>query len=205
LSTPLNRERFFKPSLELTELLKNAAGGQYHERGEYVPFMMRALVLGVDPYGGRLETPSGEPEVAALTQEVRDEEGAMLVSYTVPTKPGPRNPKGSIKARILSGQHDEFVADDDLRVYWPLFPGAETPSPGELVYVVFEDADMTHGLWLARVPNNLPEDRVNHVLVSTQLNSARPKKGDLFGAKQEQETDVPPNGGSRRLTNLFVG
>lgn len=205
MSTPLNRERFFKPSFALTELLKNAAGGQHVLRGDYVPFMLRALVLGADPYGGRLETPTGEPEVSALTQEVVDEEGTVLVSYTVPVKCGPRNPKNSIKARIMTGAHDEFVADDELRVYWPLFPGSEMPSPGELVYVVFEDAEMTHGLWLARVPNNLSEDRLNHVLISTQLRSERPKKGDLFGAKQKAEDDVPPNSGSRRLTELFVG
>jgi len=60
-----------------------------------------------------------------------------------------------VKARVLTDGLDRLVADEDLRVFWPMFPQDQLAmpiSPGEHVYVVFEDEGFTHGLWISRVP-----------------------------------------------------
>lgn len=73
-------------------------------------FLYRAVVLKIDHKGGELEKE-------------------------------PPNPKGSIRARIISNNMDRaFKNDEDLLVYWPLFPYDLMPiKEGEHVFIVFED------------------------------------------------------------------
>lgn len=202
-----NNERFHRPSINLVELLKKNFSGAFVERGDYLPFMFRALCLAVDTEGGKLETPDGKPEGTGLNVEIRESGTTKpLASYSVSPTFGPRNPKDSIRARIISADHDRFVDDDSLRTYWPLFPGLATPSPGELVYVVFEDDSRTHGLWLGKVPSNLPNENANQILMGQQLRQAHDSKITLYPDTQTtgerdrtgQEIKQP-----NRLSNMF--
>lgn len=68
-------------------------------------------------------------------------------------EPAP-NPPGSIRARVITEARDKDTADEDLPVFWPLFPYDLMPvKPTEHVYVIFEDPDKKeHGLWISRIP-----------------------------------------------------
>ncbi len=57
----LYNEKFRRPNIAFTDLLKKGAGGAFRERGEYASFMFRALVIAMDVEGGKLETPDGTP------------------------------------------------------------------------------------------------------------------------------------------------
>ena len=177
-----SNEKFRRPIISFMDMLARGASGAYRERGEYSRFMFKALVVAMDTVGGKLETPDGRPEGGSLVQNVQYPNG-KTDQYTVANPQGlvnfgPRNPKNSVKARIISSGADDFVDDDDLRVYWPLFPGVDNPTAGEVVYVVFEDETLTHGLWLCRAPLNGELDTANQVLMpdepegKTSLNSS---------------------------------
>ena len=207
MSSFIFNEKNRRPTIGMAEVLKKGAGGLYRERDQYVPFMFRALVIAVDPFGGKLETPDGQPENGPLEQRVTDQTGRVLGSYTVDPTRGPRNPKNSVKARILSANMDQFVDDDSLRTYWPLFPGLSNPSAGELVYVAFEDEETLHGLWIAPVPTSDPNENANHVLMSQLLQDVASGNKKLFDLTQATTPD--PNDGlpvkqPHRLTNLYV-
>lgn len=64
------------------------------------------------------------------------------------------NPKNSIQAKIISSGRDRNTKDEDLGIFWPLFPYDIMPvKEGEHVYVVFEDNRYKDvGLWLTRIP-----------------------------------------------------
>ena len=51
---------------------------------------------------------------------------------------------------------DKFATDENLRVFWPFFPESiSVPiKPGEHVYVLFEDSQMDHGLWVSKIPGH---------------------------------------------------
>lgn len=73
------------------------------------------------------------------------------------------NPKGSIKAKIISNNYDLFTSEDNLKVFWPLFSHDLMPiKESEHVYVVFEDEKKTHGLWITRIPepNNVDDKNI---------------------------------------------
>lgn len=206
MSSPVFNEKFRRPTIGLVEVLKKGAGGLYRERGQYAPFMFRALVIAVDPFGGKLETPDGQAEDGKLDQRVTDQEGNVLGVYQVDPTRGPRNPKNSLRARILSSNMDQFVDDDSLRTYWPLFPGLSNPSVGELVYVVFEDEETLHGLWVAPVPTSDPNETANHVLMSQLLQdvaSGNKRLFDLTEASSPGPTGLPIRQ-PHRLTNLYI-
>lgn len=76
--------------------------------------------------------------------------GGVLEDDPVP------NPPGSIKARIISDAFDADTEDENLGVYWPLFPYDLMPvKETEHVYIIFEDPDTkTHGLWITRIPES---------------------------------------------------
>lgn len=78
--------------------------------------------------------------------EAVDTEGGMLENP-------PPNPPNSIRARIYSNGLDVNLPSSALSVFHPLFPGHLAPplSPGEHVYVIFEDASMSHGLWISPI------------------------------------------------------
>lgn len=213
--SPLFNEKFRRPSISFTEMLKKGAGGAFREKDEYTPFMYRALVIAVDTEGGKLENTKGEPMGDKLHVQVQGPSGKLLATYDVSPTRGPINPKNSVRARIVSNNMDQVIDDDNLRTYWPLFPGAENPSPGELVYVVFEDDSMIHGLWLARVPMPLPDpndpdapkSNKNLMLMSDQLRDIQRGVKEVFN--DSRSPTVTTSSGQvvkkpQRLTSLFV-
>lgn len=96
-------------------------------------FVRRALVVAIDHIGGRLEQ--------------------------IPKK----NPKNSIRARIISEPSPHaFLENDDLPVFWPLFPYDLMPiKEGEHVYVIFDGERTDHGLWLSRIAEPFEVDDRN--------------------------------------------
>ena len=213
MSGILYNEKYRRPSISFTEMLKKGASGQYREKGEYSPFMFRAVVIAVDEKGAQLECPEGGPATKiTMSVSVRDTNNSLLAQYDVSPTLGPNNPKNSIRARIVSNNIDQVMDDDNLRTFWPMFPDAELPAPGEQVYVVFEDEAMKHGLWINRVPttetdkDNFIKKTKNIILMSDTLKGAQKGKTMLFPDKQ---TIKPAGGGPpikqpQRLTALFI-
>lgn len=181
---PQYRERFRSPELFLSELLKKGAQGKFHERDENVPFLYRASVSAVDVLGGQLENPSGNGSVVH-TIDGKD----MSFSANV----GPVNPRNSVKARIISDGFDQFIADDRLCVFWPFFPEhVSVPvKPGEHVYVMFEDADFQHGLWITKVPGqeNLNFFRGQDAFSMNPENPLSEKFSDTKATQGEEHSD----------------
>src|SRR3990167_9739759 len=96
-------------------------------------FLYRAVVKQIDMVGGKLE------------------------------KTSPKNPRNSIKARIITNSYNAFLSDEDLPVFWPLFSHDKIPvKEGEHVYVIFEDERKQRGLWLTRAPEPLETDSKNY-------------------------------------------
>jgi hypothetical protein len=217
-SSPLYNEKFRRPVVAFTELLRKGSGGVFKEVGQYSAFMFRALVLAVDVEGGKLETPDAtvhrrgekdwEPGGTVLHQRVVGTDGVTLIAeYDVALTSGPVNPANSIRARIIGSNIDQFIGDDDLRCYWPMFPGFDNPSPGELVYVVFEDEEYTHGLWLARVPTNNANQTANQVVLSQLGQSIQSGAAQAFKDTNTSSSNAdgsPRRDYSQRLTNLFI-
>lgn len=132
-----------RPEMILADLLQRAARGDDRVDRHY----RRAVVLAVDLLGGQLQNPSASGGISFRTRD------GSQASY--PALVGVENPRGAIKARVLTDGLDRLIDDVDLRIYWPMFPQDQmgTPiSPGEHVYVVFEDEGLSHGLWVSRVP-----------------------------------------------------
>ncbi len=130
-----------RPELILADVLQRAA----RQEGPS-PHYYRATVLAVDTEGGLLQNEQG-----AGSLSVRGRDGSVR---TFRATTGVRNPRGAVKARILTNGMDRLLADDELRVFWPMFPTDQIGvpiSPGEHVYVVFEGEGMVHGLWISRV------------------------------------------------------
>lgn len=64
----------------------------------------------------------------------------------------PPCPVGSVRARIYTHGMDINIPNEALTIFYPLFPG-DVPQPGEHVYVMFEDENMSSGLWVSKIPN----------------------------------------------------
>lgn len=145
---PLSRDRFRRPELFFQELLRKSAEGKLREKDDLQQFLFRALVIAVDVYGGKLENEKGQ---GSLSHDVNGKK------YSVSARIGPENPPNSIKARILTDGEDKFTTDENLRIFWPFFPeNISVPiKPGEHVYVMFEDTQKMHGLWVAKVPGHV--------------------------------------------------
>lgn len=139
-----NIEKFHRPEIFLSELVKRSAQGQLFDNEENVPFVYRALVLAVDVDGGMLENHEGSGGVSHVF-------GSKKSFF--PARIGPSNPRNSIKARIISEGRDQFISDDEAPVFWPFFPEhISVPiKPGEHTYVMFEDRNFMHGLWISKV------------------------------------------------------
>lgn len=128
--------------------------------------LYRARVEAVDTEGGQLEDP-------------------------------PRNPPNSIRARVYSSGLDVNLPSSALSVFHPLLPGHLAPplSPGEHVYVFFEDAAMTHGLWVSPISSyhNLnfsdPDQRE-----SSERNSSNVFEGD--SSRPSQPSRIYEYGGA---------
>lgn len=107
---------------------------------------LRAVVLAVDLEGGKLQNEDGSGEVRIPQRDGSTKRVKAIV--------GPKNPRGSVKARILTDGYDRLLDDDSLRVYWPMFPqdlNGTPATPGEHVYVMFDGQGTSHGLWVSRV------------------------------------------------------
>lgn len=193
-------DKFRNPIVSFAETLAAGANGTFRERDEYAQFLFKALVVAMDTQGGKLEMPDGRPaDGQALVQRVQYPNG-KVDEYTVADENGsvnvgPRNPKNSVKARIISNGIDEFTDDNDLRVYWPLFPGVDNPAAGEVVYVVFEDETMNHGLWLCRAPLNGELDTPNQVLIPPDIEGKEPASSRFVDGSAPQNTSKGSDGG----------
>lgn len=219
MASNLSNEKFRRPTIAFQDILRKGSGGAYREKGEYSAFMFRAVVIAIDTVGGKLETPTGKPHMQSgnvweeggeeLQEFVQDADGTLLATYKITPTKGPTNPPNSIKARIISNNMDQFIADDDLRCYWPMFPGLSNISAGEMAYVVFEDESFTHGLWLAKVPTNNADQTANQILKSQLLKDVKEGKAQLYDDSTSESTGTSPSGSPvkdpHRLSKLFVG
>lgn len=203
---PLSKDKFRRPELFLSELLRKSAQGRFHEVDENVPFLHRAAVVAVDVVGGKLENPGGRGNV---THSFNGR------TVDVPAINGPANPKNSLKARIISDGFDQFMGDENLRVFWPFFPEHNSipVKPGEHVYVLFEDSDFQHGLWISKIPGH---EGVNFVRGESKFTPSKSEsKAELFDSSRSVASDdadqlnTDRSAGEskidRRLTKLFGG
>lgn len=130
-----------RPELILGDMLLKAARGDGVVRNYH-----RAVVLAVDLEGSLLQNKDGSRGI-----DVKDRSGQVRHYDAVV---GPENPRGSVKARVLTDGLDRLLDDADVRVFWPLLPFDQLAAPisaGEHVYVMFEGEGMDHGIWVARV------------------------------------------------------
>lgn len=131
---------FRRPELILGDMIEKA-GRNERERTYH-----RAVVLAVDLDGGLLQNPDGSGELSVTLRDGSKGTFKALV--------GPPNPRGAVKARVLTDGLDRLLDDQSLRVFWPMFPqdiSGAPATPGEHVYVVFEGDGTSSGLWISRV------------------------------------------------------
>lgn len=139
---PRGIDWYRRPELILGDLLVRAARGEHGAARHY----HRAAVLAVDFVGGLLQNRDGSGGISVVDRTGRSRRYDAIV--------GPDNPRGSIKARVLTDGLDRLLDDADVRVFWPLLSSDQLSSPvspGEHVYVVFEGEGLDHGIWLSRV------------------------------------------------------
>lgn len=177
-------ERFLFSERLLADFIRKGVQGRFYERQENVPVFYRATVLAVDVEGGKLENPNAAGNVSHTVNGQ---------TVTVAARSGPENPRNSIKARILTEGLDQFVEDTNLRVYWPFFSDhmAVPVKPGEHVYVVFEDSEFKHGLWINKVPGH----EGTNLVVGESMYKAN-QTGQLalkFGIGNEDTSQDPVN------------
>ena len=137
-----NIDWFRRPELILGKMITEYARGDSLARKHY----HRAVVLAVDPIGGKLQNQDG--------RGMFDSVGSDGIVRQLPAIVGPSNPRWSIKARILTDGFDRLLDDAQVRVFWPFLPQDQIGiaiAPGEHVYVVFEGQGMDHGMWMCRV------------------------------------------------------
>jgi hypothetical protein len=173
-------ERFLFPEKFLSDILRKGAQGRYVERSENPSIIYRATVVAVDLEGGNLENPDASGGVTHLVNNQ---------SFKIDARSGPKNPRNSVKARVLTNGLDQFVDDQSLRVFWPFFSDHVTMpvKPGEHVYVLFEDAEMKHGLWINKIPGH---EGVNLVVGESQFKpTSGGKLSSLFGVKLNDPED----------------
>lgn len=198
----MTSERFLRPEQILADIIEKGAKGLYLERGNSVPFLHRAIVVAVDVEGGKLENPQG---TGTISHELSGKK------FEVSANIGPLNPQNSVKARIITAGKDQFTHDDRLRVFWPFFPEhMSVPiKPGEYVYVLFEDENETHGLWVNKVPGH---EGVNYArgrdfFINPANSSLANRFPDTSSSESSEDKDVlaaqcEPDG---RLTKLYGG
>lgn len=201
---PFSRDRFRRPERFFDEFLRKGVKGLFVERGENVPVIYRALVVGVDTEGGKLENPDGSGKVPHKIDDKK---------FDAPARVGPENPPNSIKARVLTDGLDRFYLDDDLRVFWPFFPDTHAipVKPGEHVYVMFEDSQRTHGLWISKVSghtgvNYAPGDKFYEDSDSGNLVGLFPDSSSAQGSQQTDvntDSDAGETKSGDKLSSLF--
>ncbi len=188
-------ERFRRPELILGELIRKYARGEVVEQGHAPKTIHRAVVLAVDEEGGRLSAdgPAGRVPGVGLDGSTREYASVL----------GPSNPRNSVKALVIDEGRDSFGSEEDARVLWPFFPPDQISmpvSPGEHVYVIFEDRNFSHGLWLFRVPG---QDSANFMLGS-EFYLAQPGRRDLnasFDGRTSQVQQVSSDEFTSRMSS----
>ena len=194
-----NIDSWRRPELFLAEVINKSARGELRSEEDNVRIWYRAVVLAVDVNGAKLENPNGEGELEHVTNGR---------STSITANVGPANPRNSLKARIITNELDQFLDDEDLKVFWPMMPEHDSIpiKPGEHVYVTFEDESFEHGLWLGKVSGH---EGVNFFQgESSFTTSSDDKLNNLFSTEESEEE--PSNdkiaGGrlsSKKLNNLF--
>lgn len=100
---------------------------------------------------------------------------------------------------------DRSFKDDDLLVYWPLFPFDVMPvKEGEHIYVCYEDnSGKGHGLWITRAPEPYSVDQRNLVPASKKYEEESTNDFSQVGLDQAvQGADSPPQ--SIKVSEEFV-
>lgn len=164
-------ERLRRPELVLSDLLKSAARGEVLTTDINPRVLHRAAVLAVDVEGGLLENESGTGSIVCVDR--------VGIRREYPAGLGPSNPRGSIRARVITRGRDRLEDDGQTGVYWPVFSAEQLALPvsvGEHVYVLFEDEQFEHGLWLSRVAGqdaaNSFEGRTSYTLPTSRSSAA---------------------------------
>lgn len=181
-----------RPELILGDLLLRAARGEIGAAKHY----HRAVVLAVDLEGGLLQNKDGTGGMDVMDRAGQTKHYDAII--------GPENPRGSVKARILTDGLDRLLDDADLRVFWPMLPHDQLAipiSPGEHVYVVFEGEGMDHGIWLSRVSG---QDSANSFkgtdsytapsAPQTGMDSFEPNEAEYDTSDEHAALVPPPNG-----------
>jgi len=104
----------------------------------------------------------------------------------------PPNPKGSIRARVITDSRDALLSDEDLGVFYPLFPFDRMPlKETEHVYVIFEDERKRHGLWITRIAEPASVDNPN-ITPGTKKYEASPDASEIANEQVVQDLDFDP-------------
>jgi hypothetical protein len=154
----------------LAELIKRTA----REDDKNVRTYHKAVVLAVDLEGGKLQNANGEGSMRVVGRDGSERSFKALV--------GASNPRGSVKARVLTEGLDRLLTDQETRVFWPMFPQdlSGTPAtPGEHVYIMFDGETMDHGLWVSRVSGHESAGSADGTLTYTEPSSPQSAM-DLF-------------------------
>jgi hypothetical protein len=118
--------------------------GKFLEQGDMFSPFMKAQVISFDQTGGLLENPNGAGVCRSRVPESRD-------YYDMKARVGPKNPPGSLRARIITGHADMCSDDSDLKIFYPLYQHSTAPVPLEFVYVFFETRERHRGVWVSKV------------------------------------------------------
>lgn len=184
------KQRLLNPEIYLAEMVRKYAQGKLAEHGENVSFYQRAKVMAIDKIGAKLENATGAGSVEGTSKK----DGK---TYKFEAKIGPDNPKYSIKARLITDQSDALTSDDDLRVYWPLFPNlGQDISVDEFVYVFWEDEDRKHGVWVSKCPSPHNIANVNRTQDEKNFDKGEQNQGNLSekfsdtAGKKDQDAQV---------------
>lgn len=184
-----NTDKWRRPELFFSDILTKGSRQDYVTRDENLVVFYRALVVAVDIDGGQLENPNGD---GGVKHKIGKQE------INIPAIEGPKNPRNSIKARIITDGFDQFSDDESLKIFWPFFPenDALPIKPGEHVYVIFEDREFEHGLWLGKVSGH---EGLNYYRGENSFEESNSQKlSSLYG-------DSPPNNEEEKNTDVFAG
>ncbi len=147
MSNESQADRLRFPEYFLSDLLHKSVREEIADKNTNPSIFKQALVLVVDVQGGKLQNPDAQGSVIQTINGRKVE---------VKASKGPKNPKNSIKARILTDGGDSLVGDEDLTIFYPMMPENFTPpiKPGEHALVFFTDSDNSNGLWVSKYPGH---------------------------------------------------
>jgi len=104
------------------------------------------------------------------------------------------NPRNSIRARVITDSMDKYTSEEDLPVFWPMFPYDRMPiKKGEHAWVVFSDPEQTHGLWLTRIAEPHGIHDTNYTPGKKRFFENKDNDFNDIGIEQAiQDTEVQP-------------